>query len=263
MHTMPDTTPCTNCHKPIDDQHTLCPSCEVRFALTLLRLAASLEPLHDMLDSTIHYGGHEPTRTLTSTPPTPIRLAVLDLIDDITTYSYELRRLLLGMPDQEHEATYEDAIGTLIADAGAPTISTNTCAGMYMRDAIRLMQTADRLLDPPNMRDIGHCPNPLCGVMLQACDGQQSVTCSMCGTTTDTHTIQLRTLERLCWDDERHGSAAQIARVFTDCGIPVLANTIRQWAKRGKLHATTNTRQHRPTYRYSDVYRLTVGVKRD
>ena len=134
---------------------------------------------------------------------------------------------------------------------------------MYMRDAIHLMQTADHLLDPPNMRDIGHCPNPLCGVMLQAADGQQSVTCSMCGTTTDTHTIQLRTLERLCWDDERHGSAAQIARVFTNCGIPVLANTIRQWAKRGKLHATTNTRQHRPTYRYSDVYRLTVGVKRD
>ena len=134
---------------------------------------------------------------------------------------------------------------------------------MYMRTALRLMQTTDLLLDPPDRHDIGHCPNPLCGVMLQARDGQSTVTCPVCATTTDTRTIRLRALERLCWDGEHWGSAAQIARVFTNCGIPVRANTIRQWAKRGKLHAATNTRQHRPTYRYSDVYRLTVGVKRD
>ena len=254
---------CTQCRKPVTDEHTLCEPCELRFALTLLRLAASITPLHDMLDATVHYGAHEPEHTQTATPPTPIRLAVLDTIDDITSHAYELRRVLLGMPDPEHEATYEDVIGTLTIDAGAPNLSTHPCAGMYMRTALRLMQTTDLLLDPPDRHDIGHCPNPLCGVMLQARDGQSTVTCPVCATTTDTRTIRLRALERLCWDGEHWGSAAQIARVFTNCGIPVRANTIRQWAKRGKLHAATNTRQHRPTYRYSDVYRLTVGVKRD
>ena len=252
---------CTQCCKPVTDEHTLCEPCELRFALTLLRLAASITPLHDMLDATVHYGCHESEHTQTATPPTPIRLAVLDTIDDITSHAYELRRVLLGMPDPEHEATYEDVIGTLTVDAGAPNLSTHPCAGMYMRTALRLMQTTDLLLDPPDRHDIGHCPNPLCGVMLQARDGQSTVTCPVCATTTDTRAIRLRTLERLCWDGEHWGSAAQIARVFTNCGIPVRANTIRQWARRGKLHAT-GTAAPRPTYRYSDVYRLAVGMTR-
>lgn len=221
---------CTQCCTPVTDEHTLCASCELRFALTLLRLAASITPLHDMLD-------------------------------DITGHAYELRRVLLGMPDPDHEAADEDVIGTLTIDAGAPNLSTHPCAGMYMRVALRLMQATDLLLDPPDLHDIGHCLNPLCGVMIQARDGQSTVTCPVCATTTDTRTIRLRTLERLCWDDERRGSAAQIARVFANCGIPVRANTIRQWAKRGKLHAT-GAGSPRPAYRYSDVYRLTVGMTR-
>ena len=170
--------PCTQCRKPVTDEHTLCEPCELRFALTLLRLAASITPLHDMLDATVHYGVHESEHTQTATPPTPIRLAVLDTIDDITSHAYELRRVLLGMPDPEHEATYEDVIGTLTVDAGAPNLSTHPCAGMYMRTALRLMQTTDLLLDPPDLHDIGHCPNPLCGVMLQARDGQSPAPCA-------------------------------------------------------------------------------------
>ena len=72
---------CQNCNTIIENGYALCTACELRFAGTLLRLARDVTPLHDSLDATLHPGGHSPTRIQTATPPTPIRLDVLDLID--------------------------------------------------------------------------------------------------------------------------------------------------------------------------------------
>ena len=72
---------CQNCKTTTEEGYSLCEACELRFAGTLLRLARDVMPLHDSLDATLHPGGHSPVRIQTATPPTPIRLDVLDLID--------------------------------------------------------------------------------------------------------------------------------------------------------------------------------------
>lgn len=69
---------------------SLCETCEMRFAGTLLGLARDVTPLHDSLDATLHPGGHSPVRIQTATPPTPIRLDVLDLIDMLDATARQL-----------------------------------------------------------------------------------------------------------------------------------------------------------------------------
>ena len=49
--------------------YSLCETCELRFAGTLLRLARDVTPLHDSLDATLHPGGHSPVRIQTATSP--------------------------------------------------------------------------------------------------------------------------------------------------------------------------------------------------
>ena len=88
---------CQNCAANIDDGWTLCAPCELRFAGMLLRLARGVTPLHDSLDATLHPGGHAPVRIQTATPPTPIRLDVLDLIDMLDSTARELWRCLDGI----------------------------------------------------------------------------------------------------------------------------------------------------------------------
>lgn len=246
---------CPLCGKPIgEDMVRLCARCEVGFALDLSRLMLDLRPLHDMLDATVHYGGHEPARTQTATPPTPIRLNVLDLIEDITDYAYELHRILEGATlDGEH--ALEDVVGTLLSCVESERLAVSAHADRWARHARRMAAQADLLLDPPDLHPIGHCPNQLCGVMLNASDGQETVTCGVCGTTCRVADIRMHTLYKLCWDGEHVAGAAQIARIFTDCGIPLRRNTISQWAARGKLQ-NVGIVGARPVYRYADVYRL-------
>lgn len=243
---------CPICKK-VGDVPGLCGSCELRFSLDLLRLIATLRPLRDMLDATVHYGGHEVSRTQTATPPTPIRLGVLDLLDDIDAAAYELHRTLIGCT-LAGEYRLEDVVGTLCDCAQADNLGTVPDAARWVRRVSKLNAAADMLLFPPDLHAIGHCPNELCGVMLYASDGQHDVTCGVCGTTSSVADIQLRTLYRLCWDTEHVGSAAQIARTFTGCGVPLRRNTITQWAARGKIQSV-KTVGTTPFYRYSDVFR--------
>ena len=88
---------CQNCKTITEGGYSLCETCELRFAGTLLRLARDVTPLHDSLDATLHPGGHSPTRIQTATPPTPIRLDVLDLIDMLDATARELWRCLDGI----------------------------------------------------------------------------------------------------------------------------------------------------------------------
>ena len=52
---------CQNCKTITEGGYSLCETCELRFAGTLLRLARDVTPLHDSLDATLHPGGHSPT----------------------------------------------------------------------------------------------------------------------------------------------------------------------------------------------------------
>ena len=245
---------CQNCGAPVDEGWTLCVACELRFAGMLLRLARDVTPLHDSLDATLHPGGHAPVRIQTATPPTPIRLDVLDLIDMLDAAARELWRCLDGIDalDWHKDPRMEDLEATLIACAGHPKLATFHDAGLYMHIINNLARKVDLALDPPEQRrEIGTCE--LCETMLTAGAADQWVTCPVCGREQRAQTVKLRRLKTLCWDDSRRGSAAEIAKAFTGAGITVRRGTLNVWVNRGKL---CNGPQG---IAYCDVYRLVVG----
>lgn len=81
--------------------------------------------------------------------------------------------------------------------------------------------------------------------------------CPLCGREQRAQTVKLRRLKTLCWDDSRRGSAAEIAKAFTDAGITVRRNTLNVWVSRGKL------RNSPQGLAYCDVYRLVIGGELD
>lgn len=240
---------CQNCGAPVDEGWTLCVACELRFAGMLLRLARDVTPLHDSLDATLHPGGHAPVRIQTATPPTPIRLDVLDLIDMLDATARELWRCLDGIDalDWHKDPRMEDLEATLIACAGHPKLATFHDAGLYMHIINNLARKVDLALDPPEQRrEIGTCE--LCETMLTAGAADQWVTCPVCGREQRAQTVKLRRLKTLCWDDSRRGSAAEIAKAFTDAGITVRRGTLNVWVNRGKLPSSPQG------LAYCDVY---------
>ena len=76
---------CQTCGQPVEAGYTLCPSCELDFALLLDQYVPWTHALEDSLDATLHPGGHQPTRIITPTAPTPLRLDVLDHLDRVAT----------------------------------------------------------------------------------------------------------------------------------------------------------------------------------
>lgn len=245
---------CQNCAANIDDGWTLCVPCELRFAGMLLRLARDVTPLHDSLDATLHPGGHAPVRIQTATPPTPIRLDVLDLIDMLDATAREFWRCLdvIDALDWRRDPRTEDLKATLIKCAGHPKLATFGDAGLYMHVIDGIARKVDAALDPPEQRrEIGTCE--LCETMLTAGAADQWVTCPVCGREQRAQTVKLRRLKTLCWDDSRRGSAAEIAKAFTDAGIPVRRGTLNVWVNRGKLPSSPQG------LAYCDVYRLVIG----
>ena len=234
---------CQNCKTITEGGYSLCETCELRFAGTLLRLARDVTPLHDSLDATLHPGGHSPVRIQTATPPTPIRLDVLDLLDLLDA---------TDALDWRKDKRNEDLKATLIACAGHPRLSTFADAGLYMHIINNLARKVDLALDPPEQRmEIGTCE--LCETMLTAGTADQWVTCPVCGREQRAQTVKLRRLKTLCWDDSKRGSAADIAKAFAEAGIKVSRKTVTTWEQRGKLP------RHADGYAYCDVYRLLVG----
>lgn len=249
---------CQNCRTMTEEGCSLCETCEMRFAGTLLRLARDVTPLHDSLDATLHPGGHSPVRIQTATPPTPIRLDVLDLIDMLDATARELWRCLDGIDalDWRKDKRNEDLKATLIACAGHTRLATFADAGFYMHVVDGIARKVDAALDPPEQRrEIGTCE--LCETMLTAGTNDQWVTCPVCNTEQRVQTVKLRRLKKLCWDDSKRGSAADIAKAFTDAGITVRRNTLNVWVSRGKL------RNSPQGLAYCDVYRLVIGGELD
>lgn len=245
---------CQNCRTMTEEGCSLCATCEMRLAGTLLRLARDVTPLHDSLDATLHPGGHSPVRIQTATPPTPIRLDVLDLIDMLDATARELWRCLDGIDalDWRKDPRMEDLEATLIDCAGHPRLATFADAGFYMATINGIARKIDLTLDPPEQRrEIGTCE--LCATMLTAGAADQWVTCPVCGREQRAQTVKLRRLKTLCWDDSRRGSAAEIAKAFTDAGIPVRRGTLNVWVNRGKLPSSPQG------LAYCDVYRLVIG----
>ncbi|RSX53012.1 hypothetical protein [Bifidobacterium samirii] len=246
---------CQHCHTSVARPYTLCQACESLLFRTLLQLAKDLEPLRDSLDATLHPGGHQPTRTITPTAPTPLRLDVLDLLDTIDATGSELLRRLNGVDAQQWNrvATDVDTHTTLWCIAGHPRLATYPDAGLTLDTFARLSAQTDRIIDPPeHRREIGPCDT--CATMLTAGPHDQWVTCPACERVQRVQTVRLRRLERLCFDDTRRGSAAEIARAFTDAGITVRRGTINIWKNRGIIPTDTHG-----NIAYCDVYRRVIA----
>ena len=245
---------CQHCHRPVRPPFTLCQACETLMFRTLLRLAADLPALYDGLDASLRPGGRQSGRTPAANAPTPIRLDVLDLLDLLDATAYELWRRLIGHDSRRAEGSRhaEDLKATLWKCAGHPRLATLPDAGLYLRTIGDLACRADVLLDPPApRREIGPCGT--CATMLAAGAADQWVRCPACGAEQRVQAVKLRRLERLCFDDSKRGSAAEVARAFTDAGFKVSRKTIGTWRTRGKIAG------HPDGYAYCDVYRLLLG----
>lgn len=252
---------CQHCHTIIDtDQprYTLCTHCELTFASLLMQAARDVTPLTDSLDATLHPGGHSPVRIQPATPPTPIRLEVLDLIDLLDATATELKTRLDGVDALTPTTTPQDTLADRLIDCAAhPRLASLPDSGMYMSQIQKLSQQIDRTLDPPEQRrEIGPCE--LCGSMLTAGPNDQWVTCQVCNREQRTLTAKLHRLQTLCFDRTKTGTPSQISKAFTDSGITLKRNTINQWAKRKRITPTGRV-DGKPVYLYSDVYRITIA----
>ncbi|MCI1211019.1 hypothetical protein [Bifidobacterium tibiigranuli] len=250
---------CQRCGAAFDDVgYMLCPECELGFGLLLLRLGADVIPLHDSLDATLHPGGHSPTRIILATPQTPIRLDVLDLIDILDSTAHELLRRLDGV--DALDSTMPRLMGlhdVLWRCAAHERLGRLPDAGMYLDTLTRLAVKIDHVLDPPERRRaIGVCE--LCATPLTAGKDDQWVTCPVCKREQRVLTVKLHRLHALCFDTSQTASASQIAKAFTDSGLPLRSNTISHWAYRGKL-APIGSKDGKPQYLYSDAYRLALA----
>lgn len=252
---------CQHCHTTINPQetgYTLCIHCELMFASLLMQAARDVTPLTDSLDATLHPGGHSPIRIQPATPPTPIRLEVLDLIDLLDATTTELRERLNGVDALTPTTTPPTTLASRLLDCAAhPRLASLPDSGMYMTQIQKLSQQIDRTLDPPEQRrEIGPCE--LCGSMLTAGPNDQWTTCQVCNREQRTLTAKLHRLQTLCFDQTRTGTPSQISKAFTDSGITLRRNLINLWATRGKLTPIGKT-NGKPVYLYSDVYRLTIA----
>lgn len=245
---------CQHCHKPVEDDYTLCPTCELAFTLLILRLVTFTEPLKASLDSTIHPGGHQPTRTNLPTPPTPIRLEVLDLIDILDSTASELARWL---EDSDQETAFTSIQDALIRCTESNHLPRFTDAELYWQTFTRLEKRILQTIDAPEeTRIIGRCPNRLCGIQLTAPSTATTIICPICNNTWTIKEVKQEWLRQLVQEGRKTGTAAECAKAFTISGITINRHTITMWKDRGKIEPIGIDASQHPLYKYADVYRI-------
>lgn len=245
-------TPCQTCDTPIDDGHVLCPACELGFALQLLRYVPWVHALEASLDATVHPGGHQPTRIITPTAPTPIRLDVLDHLDLLASTAQGLWRRLMGVDVLDWKRDLcPDVIGCLTDSAAHPRLAMLPDAGMYAEQFRRLRARTLEIIDVPERRTpIGQCL--ACGLTLTAADGQEHVTCPTCGREQTASAVRLDLLRRSI-DSGRMFTAGECARLLQDCGYRISRKTITSWKTRGLIEPSGRDGAGRPVYSMASV----------
>ena len=73
---------------------TMCARCDGLMRGWLREYPSWLDSLHEFLDSTAHYGGRQPGRVNLPAAPTPIRLPVLDHMQEVGDMAVALWRRL-------------------------------------------------------------------------------------------------------------------------------------------------------------------------
>lgn len=248
-------TVCQTCNTPIDDGYTLCPSCELSFALLLDQYVPWVHALEASLDATLHPGGHQPTRIITPVAPTPLRLDVLDHLDLLAGIAQGLWRRLQGVDILDWKRDLcPDIIGCLTDSAMHPNLAKIPDIGMYVAQFHRFKPLTLGIIDPPEpMTPIGQCLQ--CGLTITAGANATIVTCPTCGKEQTASAVRLDLLERSIRSGKSF-TAGECARLLRGAGYSVSGSTIRSWKHRGLLQPDGRDGRNQPVYRLRDVAAL-------
>lgn len=241
---------CQHCHKPTDMMSTLCPACTLDMTIMILTLYARLDPLRASLDATIHPGGHQPTRTNTATPPTPIRLDVLDLIDLIDAEAAELNIRLRGIDASKHGTPLPLLLLDLAADPGLSMLAD---AETWHTILDKLCKRTLQVIDAPDPKHaIGNCLNPDCRTLLTAADGERDVSCPRCGSVWRVAAVRLGLLDELA-SSGKLVTIDEAARLMRTAGYRVQAKRIRNWRDRRVIVPAGVNASNRKVFRLGDI----------
>lgn len=248
-------TVCQICDTPIDDGYALCPACELDFALLLDQYVPWTHALEDSLDATLHPGGHQPTRIITPTAPTPLRLDVLDHLDLLASIAQGLWCRLTGVNILKWQRDLcPDIIGCLTDAAMHPNLAKILDIGMYVSQFQRLKPKTLAIIDPPEpVTPIGQCLQ--CGLTITASTNATIVTCPTCGREQTSSAVRLDLLERSIRSGKSF-TAGECARLLRGAGYSVSGSTIRSWKHRGLLQPDGRDGRNQPVYRLRDVAAL-------
>lgn len=248
-------TVCQICDTPIDDGYTLCPACELSFALLLDQYVPWTHALEASLDATLHPGGHQPTRIITPVAPTPLRLDVLDHIDLLASIAQGLWRRLQGVNILDWKRDLcPDIIGCLTDAAMHPRLAQLPDIGMYVGQFQRLKPKTLAIIDPPDRATpIGQCLT--CGLTITASANDTILTCPTCGREQTASAVRLDLLERSIRSGKSF-TAGECARLLRGAGYSVSGSTIRSWKHRGLLQPDGRDGRNQPVYRLRDVAAL-------
>lgn len=238
-------------------QATMCDKCETALRGWIHDYPVWIHALREFLDSTAHYGGHQPGRVNLPSAPTPIRLSVVDHLQEIEDAVTSLWCRLYAPPAMPWVTSIAvpPIVDMLKACWSCQRLNRLPDIGLIWNDWERLARKTMGIIDvPPSKHGIGRCLNPLCGVELSAEVGAVSVDCPVCGNTYRVVDVRLGFL-RECIESGRAFTARECAELLRECGFQCSASTIRSWRKRGRLQPAGETEQGRPLYRLSDVHR--------
>ena len=165
---------------------TMCARCDGLMRGWLREYPSWLDSLHEFLDSTAHYGGRQPGRVNLPAAPTPIRLPVLDHMQEVGDMAVALWRRLYApsaMP-WANGRIHPSLLECLSVCAACPRLNRLPDIDIIWHDWESLARKTLSIIDvPPSRQGIGRCPNPLCGVELSAPIDAVEVTCPVCGGT--------------------------------------------------------------------------------
>lgn len=201
------------------------------------------------------------THTRMSSAPTPLNLPAADLLDQI----HALARRLATAAGLRHGRSMD--AHDLLKGLDRP----EPCAALAARDdawdIIRLITAAiwhaRQLTEPdPSHRYIGICPRCGAGAWIPE---TQPITgdyrCHECGhlepiaDIAQAHELRLLTSGTV-------GTAADLCRLLTACGIAIKRNTITQWRKRRRLTPLGQDEHGHPVYALADILLLRRAVDR-
>jgi hypothetical protein len=235
---------------------TMCARCDGLMRGWLREYPSWLDSLHEFLDSTAHYGGRQPGRVNLPAAPTPIRLPVLDHMQEVGDMAVALWRRLYApsaMP-WANGRIHPSLLECLSVCAACPRLNRLPDIDIIWHDWESLARKTLSIIDvPPSRQGIGRCPNPLCGVELSAPIDAVEVTCPVCGGTYRVVDVRLGFLKE-CIASGKAFTAGECAELLRECGFQCNANTIRSWRKRGRFQPVGKNAKGQPLYRLSDVH---------